>query len=237
MFGEALKFPVSGDSALKNHLIGGVLAIFGFLLFPIFFVQGYLVRVVRVAVEGGDEPPAFDDWGDLFVDGLKLFVVTLGYVIVPTILLFVAIFAFVGTAAVSSGAPGEVNPGALAGASIVGVLLLLVAMLLFLVVSYLLPAAVANFARHDDIGKAFEFGTVLDAAFSADYFVAILFAILLGLIIGVVTFILSVIIVGLILVPFISFYSQVATYYLFGRGYAKALGLDGPAGPSSSPTT
>lgn len=82
MFGEALRFPIAGDSALKNLLIGGVLGLLGFLLVPAFFVQGYLVRVLRVAVDGGDEPPVFDEWGDLLVDGLKLFVVTLAYFIV-----------------------------------------------------------------------------------------------------------------------------------------------------------
>jgi hypothetical protein len=236
MLGEALRFPIAGDSALKNHLLGGILAIFGFLLIPAFFVQGYLVRVLRVAVEGGEEPPEFDEWGDLLVDGLKLFVVNLAYFIVPTIVLFVSIFAFVGTAAISSGAPGEVDPGAVAGASIVGLLFMLLAMLLFFLAAYLVPAAAANFARHDDLGKAFEFGTVVDAAFSADYFVAVLFAILVGLVVGAVTFFLSIIVVGLILVPFLSFYTQVATYYLFGRGYAKALGVGGAGGPTTTPT-
>ena len=236
MFGEALRFPVAGDSALKNHLIGGVLGILGFLLIPAFFVQGYLVRVLRVAVEGGDEPPVFDEWGDLLVDGLKLFVVTLAYFIVPTIVMFVSIFAFVGVASVSTGAPGEVPSSAFAGAGIDGLLLLLVSMLLFFLAAYLVPAAAANFARHDDLGKAFEFGTVVDAAFSADYFVAVVFAILVGLIVGAVTVFLSIIVVGLILVPFLSFYTQVATYYLFGRGFAKAMDLDGPGGATGTGT-
>lgn len=227
MFGEAIRFPIAGDSAVKNVLIGGILGMLGFLLIPVFFVQGYLVRVLRVAVEGGDEPPAFNEWGDMLVDGLKLFVISIAYFLVPTVLLFVALFAVIGTAAVSSGAPGEVAPGAVAGAGIIGILLLLAAMLLFLLAAYLLPAAAANFARHDDLGKAFDFGTVIDAAFSADYFVAVLFAILIGLVVGAVTFLLTAIIVGIILVPFLSFYTQVATYYLFGKGYAKALDVDG----------
>lgn len=237
MFGEALQFPISGDSGVKNLLIGGVLSLLAFLLIPIFFVQGYLVRVLRTSVEGGEEAPVFDEWGDMFVDGLKLFVVSIAYFIVPTIVMFVALFAFIGTAFMSAGAPGEVNPGALAGAGIVGIFLLLGAVLLFLLAAYLLPAAAANFARHDDIGSAFDVGTVVEAALSADYFVAAVIAFVIALIAGIVSSILFALVVGLLLAPFIQFYSQVATYYVMARGFSKGLGLEGSGGASTSPTT
>lgn len=236
MFGDALRFPIAGDSAVKTILIGGVLGFLGFLLIPIFFVQGYLVRVLRVAVEGGEEPPEFDEWGDMLVDGLKLFVISIAYFIVPTILLFVALFAVIGTVAVSPGAPSDVGAGAIAGAGFVGILLILVAILLFLVAVYFLPAAAANFARHDDLGKAFEFGTIIDAALSADYFVAAVIALVISLIAGIVSSILFAIFIGIILAPFISFYAQVATYYVMARGYAKALNIDSSGGTTPGAT-
>lgn len=236
MFGEAIRFPIAGDDGVKNLLIGGILGFLTFLLIPIFFVQGYLVRVLRVAVEGGEEPPSFDEWGEMLVDGLKLFVVSVAYFLVPIVLLFVALFAFVGTAVLSSGAPGEVRPGAMAGAGLVGLLLVLVASLLFLIAAYLLPAAAANFARSDDLGAAFEFGTVIDAAFSADYFVAAVFAFVIALVVGIVSSVLLAIVIGILLAPFLSFYSQVATFYLMGRGFAKGLGLEEEPGSTPSPT-
>lgn len=236
MLGEALRFPIEGDDGLKNILIGGLLVIFGFLLIPIFLVQGYTVRVLRVAVDGGEEPPSFDEWGEMLVDGLKLFIIAIAYFLVPMVLFLVSMFAFVGIASVSS-AGGEPAPGALAGAGIVGLLLISVSMLLFVVASYLLPAAAANFARTDEFGAAFDVGTVIDGAFSADYLVAVVFAILVGIIFGTITFVLSIIIIGLLVVPFVSFYSQVATYHLFGRGFAKGLGLDEGGGSTATPTT
>lgn len=235
MFGEALRFPLAGDDGVKSVLIGGVLGLLGFLIIPIFFVQGYTVRVLQVAMDGGEEAPPFDEWGDLLVDGLKLFVITLAYFLVPMVLLFGALFAFVGISAVGVGAGGEPSPAALTGAGIVGLLLISVGFILFLLVAYLVPAAVANFAHKDDLGAAFDVRTVIDAAFSADYFVAVVFAILVGLLAGILSFLLSIIIVGLLLVPFLSFYVQVATYYLFGRGFVKGLGLDDGSG--ATPTT
>ncbi|WP_255195780.1 DUF4013 domain-containing protein [Halorarius litoreus] len=234
MFGEALRFPLAGDDGVKSILIGGLLGLLGFLIIPIFFVQGYTVRVLRVALEGGEEAPAFDEWGDLLVDGVKLFVVGIVYFLLPTILMFISIFAFVGITSVSTAATGEPSPSALAGAGILGLLLLAVTVVLFFLAAYLLPAAAANFARHDDLGAAFDIRTVVDAAFSADYFVAVVFAILVGLLVGVVSAVLSLIIIGLLLVPFLSFYAQVATYYLFGRGFAKGMNLDDGSGSAPS---
>jgi len=50
-------------------------------------VYGHYVRELRSVIAGGDEPPEFEDWGDLLADGVKLFVVTLVYV-VPAVLVF-----------------------------------------------------------------------------------------------------------------------------------------------------
>lgn len=232
MFGEALRFPLAGDDGVKSVLIGGILGLLGFLVIPVFFVQGYTVRVLRVALEGGEDAPAFDEWGDLLVDGVKLFVIGIVYFLLPTLLMFISIFAFVGIASVSTAAAGDPNPSALAGAGIVGLLLFAVTVVLFILAAYIVPAAATNFARHDDLGAAFDIRTVIDAAFTADYFVAVVFAILVGLLLGILSVVLSLIIVGLILVPFLSFYAQVATYYLFARGYAKGLNLDEGGGPA-----
>lgn len=235
MFGEALRFPLAGDDGVKSILIGGILGLLGVLIIPIFLVQGYTVRVLRVALEGGEDAPAFDEWGDMLVDGIKLFVIGIVYFLPPFLLMLISIFAFVGVASVSTAAAGEPNPSAVAGAGILGLLLMAVTVILFFLAAYVLPAAAANFARHDDLGAAFDFRTVIDAAFTADYFVAVVFAILVGMLVGIVSVVLSIIIVGLILIPFLSFYAQVATYYLFGRGFAKGLNLD--EGSGAAPTT
>ncbi|WP_255149418.1 DUF4013 domain-containing protein [Halorarius halobius] len=237
MLGEGLAFPINGNDGVKNFLIGGILSLLGVLIIPAVFVQGYLVRVVAVAVDGGEEPPAFDEWGDLFVDGLKLIVLTIAYVLIPTVLL-IGVAAFVGVAALGAGAgPGaEPSAGLLTGLGLVGLLGMFVAVVLLLVAAYLIPAAAANFARNDDLGAAFDLGTVTDAAFTADYLVAALLAFVVSLAVGIVSFILNLIIIGLLLVPFLSFYTQVVTYYLMGRGFAEGLGISGTTGPSSTAT-
>ena len=72
-FGEiisnSLKYPTKGIG--KVILLGIILAI------PIvnFIGWGYLLRIMRATFTGFDELPDFDEVGELFVDGLKIFVI------------------------------------------------------------------------------------------------------------------------------------------------------------------
>lgn len=225
MLGDALRFPFAGDDGTKSLLLGGVMLLLGFLVLPALVAQGYFVRVLRAAVAGDDEAPAFDDWVDLLVDGLQLLVIALAYVIVPTMLLMmVATVVLVGGAAYAADSPGV----ALGTLGVVGGLILAGALLLLLLAAYLLPAATANFARHDNIAAAFDLGTVVDAAFSTDYLVAAVLAFVVGVGVGILSLVLAVLTFGLFLflLAFVQFYVQVVVYHLFGRGFARALSLD-----------
>ncbi|WP_379764887.1 DUF4013 domain-containing protein [Halorubrum trueperi] len=66
----------------KTVLVGGVVLLFFWLIIPVFIAAGYFVRLTRAAGRGGVEPPAFDDWWDLLVDGVKLVFVMLPAAIV-----------------------------------------------------------------------------------------------------------------------------------------------------------
>jgi hypothetical protein len=218
MLGDSLAYPWHGDDWLKTILIGGILSILGVFIIPSLIVQGYLIRVLRSAANDEQEPPVFEEWVELTIDGLKVIIVQLVYFIVPLIVLFAAI-AFVGFGAFSASQGSNLG----AGIGLIGGLVMLVGFLLMLVAAYLLPAALANFAYNDDFGAAFDFGTVTDAAFTADYFVAVVLAIVVGIVLGFIGGLLTVILVGI----FVLFYLQVVIYYLFGRGYAEGLGVGG----------
>ena len=79
---------------VKNLLILGVFYLFGFLVIPMFFILGYNYRIIKIATEGmingDDELPEFENWTLMLVEGIKCFVVYLGYLIIP-ILVFLGI--------------------------------------------------------------------------------------------------------------------------------------------------
>ena len=76
-------------------LILGVLSFFNILVIPLIFFCGYNYRVVKLSTEsminGEDVPPEFNDFKQMFMDGLKLIVVLLCYLIVPFILIAISI--------------------------------------------------------------------------------------------------------------------------------------------------
>lgn len=207
MLEDSLSYPTNGEGWLKKIFIGGVLSLFGALIVPGIFVQGYFVRVLRSAALGEETPPAFDEWGDMLVDGLKTILISVGYLAVPYLVLIAVTFVFGGTD----------------GGSVVGLVVGVGAFVFLLVAAYVLPAALTNFALRDSVRAAFEFRTVIDAAVSGRYFVAVLLAVLVGTFLGIVG---SVLMILLFTGVFVLFYAQVVTFYLFARGCAPKLTTD-----------
>lgn len=235
MLEEGLSYPFKGDNSIGRNLIGGLLLVFFWLFVPLLAFFGYIVRVLRTTAEGEENPPEFGDWGDMIVDGLKGMVVFLAYGIIPYALLF-GIITFMGVL----GQAGESGQAIAGGIGILGFLLTLV---VSVVVQYIVPAALANFAREERIGAAFDFSTLQNVLLSSDYFVAWLLPIVVFVLLYGIGIFLAITVVGLILLPWLYFYGFVVTYRMFGMAYAKALDLDGDSAepgtdqePGSAPT-
>lgn len=222
---DALSFSRRGDDWLSTIIVGGVLTLLAVLVFPAIILQGYLVRVLDHAARRERTPPSFTQWGALFVDGLKLFVVNLVYglfVIVPVGVVVGALLVVVPGDPVPT-EPGTAPPpdppiGSETGL-LVFVALVVVAGLLTLLVAYLLPAALANFAIEGRLRAAFDLRTLFAGAFTSDYAVAWLLAVVVGLVGTLVGSALTAVVVGV----FVLFYVQVVVYYLLGRGFATGL--------------
>jgi MFS family permease len=229
MLSEAFAYPRRDDDWLRTVLIGGVLLLFSPLFLPALVVQGYLVRVLQGVVGGVEEPPVFEEWVEMLIDGVKLLVVQFVYGLVPTVLAMVGVFvAGVGVFVASEG--GQPGGGVGAGVGLFAVLVFLLAFLFGLLAAYLTPAALANFAREDDLMAAFDVGTIREVVSSRAYFVAALYAIVASIVVAVASVLVAATIVGAILVPFVAFYGQVVTYHVLGRGFVRALGLDADGG-------
>ncbi|MEZ3144572.1 DUF4013 domain-containing protein [Halobaculum sp. MBLA0143] len=216
MITDGLSYPVSGDDGLKRLLIGSVLGFASVLVLPAFLLLGYSVRVLGDAAHGGTEPPAFDDWGEMFVTGLKATLVAVVYGLVPFGLVVLLAVTILSGAAVGGDAGGL-----LAGVGLLGVLLSVVASVL---VYYLVPAALTNMAVDGQMGAAFDLGRLKRVLLSGDYLLAWLAPVALAVVLNVVTVILVATIVGALLVPIVQFYVQVAVLYMFGRAYGEVTG-------------
>lgn len=232
MFEAALRYPTNGEKALERLLIGGVLVILSVFVLPIFLVYGYLLRSIAAVAAGEEEPPAWEDWGELFVDGLKAFVVGVAYAIVP----FVLALLFFVPLSVGTAVGGDGRSGVVAG---IGALAFLVMIVVGLAVAYVVMAALTNLAVEGRLGAAFEFSTVGRLATSEPYVIAIVLAIVVQVLVAAVVFAAVLFTFGLavlVLVPlgaFIQFWLYLVTVYLFGAAYREAMAEESGAGEAA----
>ncbi len=217
MFEEAIRYPWKGEDHLKNVAIGGVLTLLSFLLVPMFVVFGYVVEVIRRVGTGDvEEPPAYEDWGTLLVDGFKAFVVTLVYSLIPALIFAFAVFSWFVPVVVSSGS--EPSGGLVALGFVLGLGVFLVALVVSLAFAYVTPAAVAAFARTGRVGAAFSPTELRSIGGHRGYAVAWVVALGVTLIAGAISSALSVTGAGAILGAFVVYYGTVAAAYAIGEG-------------------
>ncbi|MFP4117254.1 MAG: DUF4013 domain-containing protein [Salinivenus sp.] len=217
MLEDGLSYPFRGEW-VGRLIIGGVLSFFSVLLVPVIFVNGYLYRVIAQTVTAGDDtPPEFNQWGELAIKGIGVTVIAVVYAFVPLVL-----YTFV-TSTLAVGASVGGDAGGILGA--VSAVTGLLAIPVVIVVYYLIPAAIANYASAGALEAAFDIRAIIDVAFTTEYLVAVLLPIVVAVILWVLTFILLITIIGAILIPFVQFYGQVVVFRMFGVAYREVAGV------------
>jgi hypothetical protein len=154
---------------------------------------GYTVRIYR-----GETPaPEVNNWGSLFSDGLKLFIILLIYAIPVIIVGVVVLGSAIGTILLSM-TQSVTDPNAmmgLIGAVIFGIVILaIVAFIIWLIEA----TAVVRFSRTNSIGEAFNFGEIFSRIGKIGVGSYIVALIIQALIVFVILFILE-------LIPYIGF--------------------------------
>lgn len=211
MIGDAFGYLRRSDQWLRTVVIGGVLAFTGgLILLPLIPLEGYFKRVVRGSAHGARDPPVFEDWVDLSVEGLKMFLIQIAYALIPFIFIMIGVVS-VGMAGITGADAGGFG----AAFAFVGILLGIFAV-------YLIPVALTNFAYHDDLGAAFDIRSVLAGAFTKDYLIGFVLALIVGILLGFIGGILMIVVIGI----FILFYVQVMTYFILATGAARGLNLE-----------
>jgi len=137
------------QEAVWGRWVRWILLIVSTIIFPL--ILGYELEVYR----GKKPAPELENWGKLFIDGLKLFVVQLIYAI-PVIIVAV-IFIGTGVILAVSGSPNAMM--AAAGSIIVGLILTLI---VAIVIGLVEMMGVVRFARTGRMGEAFNFGAIFD---------------------------------------------------------------------------
>lgn len=218
---EAVLYPWNDGDSGTTLVGGGILTLLSPLIIPALLVMGYNLRVVESVLDDAGEPPVFDDWSDLLVDGLKAAGVLIVYVLLPLAIGTAILAAIAGAAGFRFG-PGMATPN---GAFALGGLAFIVALLLAglaLLVWYLAPAALVHLARTRSLRAAFVADEVRDLAEASAYGSAWLLALGVFAANAVVLLILNSAGIGVILSGFTSFYAFVAMSFLYAHGAGEA---------------
>jgi hypothetical protein len=212
---DAVKYP---SSEWKKVIILGILFILSFVIIGIFFVLGYFLRILKSTIAGIDELPEFDDWGDMFVDGLKVMVVYIIYLLIPGIVIVAGAFSSLASLSVTNTSLSTAPSSFFAIIGITAIIGYILA-LIFALFAYM---ALANMALYDEIEAAFRFGEIIDKIKMIGWGKYILWYIVMwviALIIGFITGLLNVIpIVGTII-------AILVIYPYFVMILARSIGL------------
>ena len=215
---DAVTYPMESGDWLKTILIGGILTVFGFLLVPMLPVYGYIVRTLQHRLDGQPEPPAFEEWGSLFVDGLQAWIIGIIYLIIPLVVAGVTVGGSITAMATGSRAGSAAGVAGLVGG-------LLVTFVLMLVFGYFAVVAVVNFAREDRFGAAFDVDTIRAVALDRDYAIPWGVSVLVFIVAGIVGSVLNIIpFPGFVVGSFVFFYTQIVAAFLWADGFTAALG-------------
>ncbi|UTB33645.1 MAG: DUF4013 domain-containing protein [Methanobacterium sp. ERen5] len=159
---DSMKYP---STNWKNVIILGLLFMFSFLIVPLFLLYGYVFRVIKASLAGIEDLPDFEEWGEMLVDGIKLFLVHIIYML-PAMILVIYSFLALSMALHSF---SYINPATTLNLatvySLIGGSIALgfgSAIIYSLIIYPIMAVGIGNMAFHNgDLGSAFKIGDLL----------------------------------------------------------------------------
>ena len=207
------------ESAFKRPFLDVKKLLIGILLsiLPIinFFSLGYVLESAKLTLKKKNDLPEWENWKDMFIHGLSIFLVYIIYMIPTIILITLAIgFGFLKALIVWL-IKGSLTISILEGIKTAAPLLIS-GMLLTFVVSYLLPIITINYIKTWKFSDAFKFKDIFDKVLTPKYFMC-----------WIIVAVISTIIIGILhIIPFIGskigfFISAMISMTLFAQVYLE----------------
>ena len=197
----------------KDGLLGKwkkwILLIISCIIFPLF--MGYTMRIYRDT----NPAPELNEWGSMFIDGIKLFVVeiifALPIIFLDFVLLGTASVAFIST--MKTSATGlYIDPTAMYGL-LLGIFFgSLIIVIVAVIIGLITATAFVRFARTGSFSEAFNFSEIFSHIGKIGWMTYIVALLMLVIMVGIVTVVSVVIpyigfLVFLVLLPFIGVFT------------------------------
>jgi hypothetical protein len=219
---DSIRYP---SSDWTKVIILGVIFLASFLVIPIFLVIGYVFRIIKATIAGINELPEFDEIGDMFIDGLKVFAVGIVYAIPVWILNYIFLLIY-NPGINAANAAGSMGPALIWGLIAANIVLIIIG----LIVGLIAVMGIANMAYYDgELGAAFRFSEILDKISRigwGKYLVTYIVIALIGFIVYLVAAIVGIVllIIGIFLtLPLAMSYISMFGYRAIALLYASTV--------------
>lgn len=173
-----------------------------------FVVLGYLGNVIKES-RNSDKLPPLDNYFELWIQGLTIFVASIVFMIIPIVLvipfLSVVVLSWMSIPVLST------------VSGILAILLLMVGVLLAFFLAIILAMAIVNMLKKDSFGKAFAFGEILDVIGKVGWGTYILWLL--------VIFICALIVAGIGSIPVVGWILSLLIAPIFGVFVARSASL------------
>ncbi len=214
---KAFTFVTEDERLLTKLGIAVLVSVASFLIVPIPLLVGYMVGVTRNVRDGVKKPlPEWDDFGQLFRDGLSVIAAQLVYTLPFWLIACIAFIATIGFGGLAEASEEAAAAGIIATFGLIGCLTVLFAIALL----FISPAIVLQYVNTNELGACFRFSEVIGIARQnmGDILIVFLASFGAGLVLSVVTTVLGIIpCLGPILALIISF--AASPYFLFATGH------------------
>jgi len=227
---DAFQYAQKLFSDLGRLLILVILSIIPILNF---IVIGYAAKVASESPQS-DAPPRLTGYASLFIEGLKVVVVGIIYMIIPLILIGPSIVGFISIPMLPA-TPGLFVGGIALIALIAGIVLAILASIIFYM-------GIINMIKKNNFGKAFAFGEIFEIIGNVGWGMYILWIIALIVIVSIVGIIAAIPVVGwlisLIISPAVSvfIFRSATLVYSSGRSVSSSEGTAVVPPPPAPPS-
>lgn len=210
-YGKKIKFPMEDKYWFKKFIIGVILSIIPIINFVTF---GYEYKVMKNTIDKTPGLPEWNNFFDLFIKGVLVFIIAFIFMIVPLI-----IFGFLSSNMILSILVGGFSdPYAI----IVTILpALIIGGILILIIGFIFPMAIAMYIKSEKIGSSFKFKEIFNRIRSIflEYLTAYFLFLILSLLLGLI---MLIPLIGWILGFFGIFYLGLVFANIFGELYLKS---------------
>lgn len=179
-----------------------------------FIVIGYAAKVARESPESATPPP-LTEYASLFIEGLKILIVAIIYMIIPMILIGPSIIGLISIPMLPQ------TPGLFVGG--IALITFIAGLILGIFASMLFYMGLMNMIKKNSFGKAFAFGEILGVIGNVGWGMYVLWIIALVVIVSIVGLVASIPLVGwlisLIISPAVTvfIFRSAALVYSAGR--------------------